>query len=76
MRTRIVKTGHSQVVRIQRALAFPADTQKVEINRVGHTLVLRPTQPRTLADLGQQLAMFSPRYMANGRDPVDEVERD
>ena len=69
MRTRIFQTGHSQAVCIPRELAFADDGIEVEIDRVGSTLVLRPSQPRTLADLGELLSMFSPHFMANGRDP-------
>jgi antitoxin VapB len=71
MRTRIFQTGHSQAVCIPRELAFADDVIEVEIDRVGSTLVLRPSQPRTLADLGELLSMFSPHFMANGRDPVE-----
>lgn len=76
MLTRIFKSGNSLAVRIPRELAFADDVQEVEIDRVGSTLVLRPSQPRTLADLGELLAMFSPHFLAEGREPLDEVERD
>jgi len=76
MLTRIFKSGNSLAVRIPRELAFADDVQEVEIDRVGSTLVLRPSQPRTLADLGELLAMFSPHFLAEGREPQDEVERD
>jgi antitoxin VapB len=76
MRTPIFKTGYSQAVCIPRELAFADDVKEVEIERVGNTLVLRPVQSRTLADLGELLAMFSPHFMAEGREALDEVERD
>jgi antitoxin VapB len=76
MLTRIFKSGNSLAVRIPRELAFADDVQEVEIDRVGSTLVLRPSQPRTLADLGELLSMFSPHFLSEGREPLDELERD
>ncbi|BDI05168.1 type II toxin-antitoxin system VapB family antitoxin [Sphaerotilus microaerophilus] len=76
MRTRIFKSGHSLAVRIPRELAFADDVQEVEIDRVGNTLVLRPAQPRTLADLGELLAMFSPHFLSKGREPMEDVGRE
>ncbi len=76
MLTRVFKSGNSLAVRIPRELAFPAEVQDVEIERLGNILVLRPVERETLADLTQILAMFSPDFMADGRDFHEERERD
>jgi antitoxin VapB len=76
MLTRVFKSGNSMAVRIPKELAFPAEVQEVEIERLGNTLVLRPVERETLADLAQILAMFSQDYMADGREFHEERERD
>ncbi len=76
MLTRVFKSGNSMAVRIPKELAFPAEVQEIEIERLGNTLVLRPLERETLADLAQILAMFSPDFMADGREFHEERERD
>jgi antitoxin VapB len=76
MQTRVFKSGNSLAVRIPKELAFAPGVQDVEIERQGDTLVLRPIQRRTLADLPDILAMFSPGFMAGGREFHEQKDRD
>lgn len=74
--TRIFKSGNSLAVRIPKDLAFLDPNQDIEIERVGNTLVLRPVEAQTLADLPTILASFSPDFMAGGREFHEQKERD
>ena len=74
--TRIFKSGNSLAVRIPKELAFLDPAQDIEIERVGNTLVLRPIQEQTLADLPAILASFSADFMAAGRETHEQAERD
>ena len=76
MLTRVFKSGNSLAVRIPKELAFPAAVQEVEIERIGNTLVLRPVEAQTLADLPAILALFSADFMAGGREFHAQKERD
>lgn len=76
MRTRIFKIGSFQAVRIPEELASGADVRDVEIERVGNALVVRPRVDRTLADLDDLLAEFSPHFMAGGREFHEERDRE
>ena len=76
MLTRVFKSGNSMAVRIPKELAFAADVQDVEIERQGSTLVLRPVERESLGDLAQIFAMFSPDFMAGGRELHEQKERD
>ena len=60
MLTRMFKSGNSLAVRIPKELAFLGSADEVEIERVGNTLVLRPVERETLADVPAILASFSP----------------
>ena len=75
MLTRVFKSGNSLAVRIPSELAFLHPSKEVEIERVGNTLVLRPVEAETLADLGVILASFSPEFMACGREFHEESDR-
>lgn len=74
--TCVFKSGNSLAVRIPKELAFPGTVQDVEIERIGNTLVLRPVETKTLADLPAIFASFSPDFMAGGREFHEEKERD
>ncbi len=50
--------------------------QDVEIERIGNTLVIRPAEAQALADVMDICAVFTPDFMAEGRDESPEVERD
>ena len=76
MLTRVFKSGNSLAVRIPKELGFVDAAQDVEIERVGNTLVVRPVEQRTLADIGDIFAMFSPHFMAGGRELHEQAERD
>jgi antitoxin VapB len=76
MLTRVFKSGNSMAVRIPKELAFSDNIQEVEIERIGNTLVVRPVEAQTLADVMDICAMFTPDFMADGRDESPEVERD
>lgn len=74
-KTRIFQSGNSLAVRIPKELDFAAVAQEVELERVGDALWVRPVQPKGLGDLVQIFAMFTPDFMAGGREPAPEVER-
>jgi len=76
MLTRVFKSGNSLAVRLPKELGFVDAPQDVEVERVGNTLVLRPVVRETLADIGSVFAMFSRNFMADGREYVEEPERD
>lgn len=76
MLTRIFKSGNSLAVRIPKELAIAGASQEVEIERVGNTLVVRPVEPQSLAGIGEIFAMFSPDFMAEGREFHEQRERD
>jgi len=76
MLTRVFKSGNSLAVRIPKELAIVEAAQEVEIERVGNTLVVRPVEPQTLAGIGEIFAMFSPNFMAEGREFHEQRERD
>lgn len=76
MLSRVFKSGNSLAVRIPKELGFVDAAQDVELERVGNTLVLRLVVQETLADIGDILAMFSPNFMADGREFHEEHERD
>lgn len=76
MLTRVFKSGNSLAVRIPKELAIVEASQEVEIERVGNTLVVRPVTQQTLAGIGDVFAMFSPDFMAEGREFHGEQERD
>ncbi|UQN12729.1 antitoxin [Methylococcus capsulatus] len=76
MLTRIFKSGNSLAIRIPKELAIAEVAQQVEIERVGNTLVIRPVAQESLADVTDILAMFSPEFMAEGREESPEQDRD
>jgi antitoxin VapB len=76
MLTRVFKSGNSLAVRIPKELGFVDAAQDIEVERVGNTLVLRLVEHETLADIGKIFSMFSPAFMAEGREFHEECERD
>lgn len=60
MLTRVFKSGDSLAVRIPEALAFFDPATEIEIERVGNTLVLRPVERETLADVPAIFASYGP----------------
>jgi antitoxin VapB len=75
MRTKVFKSGNSMAVRIPKELGFVDAAQDIDVERVGNTLVLRLVDQETLADIGHVFSMFSPSFMADGREFHEERER-
>lgn len=75
MLTRVFKSGNSLAVRIPKELAIVEASQDVEIEKVGDTLVLRPVVKRKLTGLAEAFAMFTPDFMAEGREFHEQKER-
>jgi antitoxin VapB len=73
--TRIFRNGNSQAVRIPADLAYERTDMEMQIERIGDELRIRPAR-RSLADVMQRFAQFSPDYMAQGRGEHDQHERD
>jgi antitoxin VapB len=76
MLTRVFKSGNSLAVRIPKELAIVEAGQDVEIKKIGDTLVLRPVVKRKLTRLAEAFAMFTPDFMAEGREFHEQKERD
>ena len=74
MLTRVFKSGNSLAVRIPKELAFVEGAQDIDIE--GNTLVLRPVVQATIGDLTPILSLFSPDFMAKGREFHEQGERD
>ena len=74
--TRVFKSGNSQAVRIPRELAFEDGAQEVEVERQGDMLLIRPVHRKKLTGIGDVFAMFSPGFMAGGRESHEQEERD
>jgi antitoxin VapB len=67
MRTKLLKRGNDQAVRIPRELRFEPPTDKVEIERVGDALIVRPieaTTRRRLTNVLEKFKAFSPDFTA------------
>lgn len=74
--TRIFKSGNSLSVRIPKEMV-PADVpQDAEIEYQNGVWTIRPIQHRKLTGLAAKFRAFSPGFMAQGRQPEPEVERD
>lgn len=76
MLTRIFKSGNSLAVRIPKELTIGDAADEVDIERVGDSLVVRPVNRKSLAGIGAVFAMFSPDFMAGGRESHPERDRD
>jgi len=74
--TRVFKSGNSLAVRIPRELAVAAESDEVELERVGNSLVIRPVGGQSLAGLMDAFAAFPAGFMAEGRAPQDQRPRD
>ena len=73
--TRIFRNGNSQAVRIPAELAYERSDLDVEIERVGDELHIRPAR-RSLDGALARFTQFSDDFMAAGRAPNVEAERD
>jgi antitoxin VapB len=76
MLSKLFRSGNSQALRIPKELAFPADWNEVLIERQGDTLVVRPVRRRALTGIATKFAAFPVGFMAQGREPEAETERD
>jgi antitoxin VapB len=76
MQTKAFKSGNSLAVRIPKDLAIFEPSQDVIIERKGDTLVLRAVERKSLADVMDIFAQFSPDFMKDGRYPQEQDERD
>lgn len=76
MLTKLFRSGNSQALRIPKELAFPADWNEVLIERQGDALVVRPVRRRTLSGVAGKFASFPASFMAEGREPEAENERE
>ncbi len=77
MITKVFKSGNSLAVRIPKELTDLTEAGKeVIIEKVGETLVIRPFETKTLSELAGLFAQFTPGLMAEGRDFMEEPERD
>jgi len=74
--TKVFKSGNSLAVRIPRELAFVGESDEVELERVGETLVIRPVGGKSLAGLLDAFGAFPAGFMADGRVPQDQRPRD
>jgi antitoxin VapB len=74
--SRVFKSGNSQAVRIPSELAYDDVGQEVEVERKGDTLVIRPVYRKKLTGISEVFAMFSPDFMADGRECHEQEERD
>lgn len=75
MLTRVFMSGNFLAVRIPKELAIMQPAEEVEIEQVGESLVIRPVKRRTLAGLGEAIALFPADFMAEGREIHEEQDR-
>ncbi|OEZ63290.1 antitoxin [Duganella sp. HH105] len=73
--TKAFKSGNSQAVRIPAELAYARTDIALEIERIGDELRIRPVR-RSLAGVLKIFARFSPDFMAEGRGPQEQRERE
>ena len=73
--TRIFRNGNSQAVRIPADLAFARTDIKLEIERVGVELRIRPVR-RSLAGVLGKFSSFSAEVMSQGRGDQEQAERE
>ena len=76
MLSKLFRSGNSQALRIPKELAFPAEWNEVLIERQGDTLVVRPVRRRALTGIAKKFAAFPAGFMAEGREPEAETERE
>lgn len=75
MRTRVFQSGNSQAVRIPKELQFEQLDVDYDIERQGDALIIRPVGA-PLTDVLERFAAFSKDFMAEGRPPQDDQDRD
>lgn len=75
MLTRVFKSGNSLAVRIPKELAIVEASEEVEIERVGDALLVRPVRARRLTGIAEVFALFTPDFMAEGRERHEQKDR-
>jgi len=73
--TRVFQSGHSQAVRIPKALQYDRLDLELEIERYGDELRIRPMR-RTLTHLTKKFRAFLKDFMSKGRGKELEGERE
>ena len=73
--TKAFKNGNSQAIRIPSDLAYERTDIELEIERQGDEIRIRPAR-RTLANVLNKFARFSPDFMSEGRGEHEQAERD
>ena len=73
--TKAFKNGNSQAVRVPAELAYARTDIELEIERIGDELRIRPAR-QSLAGVLKKFARFSPDFMAEGRGPQEQSERE
>lgn len=76
MLSKLFRSGNSQALRIPKQLAFPAEWNEVLIERQGDALLVRPVRRRILTGIATKFAAFPEGFMADGREPEAEAERE
>jgi antitoxin VapB len=74
--TRIFKSGNSLSVRIPSSMVPPDVPQDAQIEYKDGIWTIRPIQRRKLTGLAAKFRAFSPSFMAAGRLPQEQKERD
>lgn len=74
--TRIFKSGNSLSVRIPSSMVPPDVPLDAQIEYKDGIWTIRPVQRRKLTGLAAKFRAFSPGFMAAGRLPQDQKERD
>jgi len=75
MRTRVFKSGNSLAIRIPKEMAIADVGEQIDIERVGNSLLLRSAHRRSLAGIAGIFSLFSPDFMAGGREFHEELGR-
>lgn len=73
--TKAFKNGNSQAVRIPAGMAYDNTDVELEIERVGDEIRIRPAR-QSLAGVMAVFASFSPDFMAVGREPHEQADRE
>ena len=73
--TRAFRNGNSQAVRIPADLAYERTDIDLEIERLGDEIRIRPAR-RSLSGVLSKFAAFSPDFMSEGREDLEQADRD
>lgn len=73
MTAKLFENGRSQAVRLPKEFRFSGN--EVGINKIGDIVILMPKENRWAGFLNS-LELFSDDFMSNGREQLNEQERD